>query len=314
MVVSSPEDKDWIIEPDARAATESTFGRQGEPLSRDASVLAVIPHFKCERWLPDCLDSLVTQSRSPQGIVVVDDASNTPPVEIVKQFPQVTLLTSAENVGPFRLVQQVINETGYDAYMFQDADDWSADNRLEVLLEEAEYSSSEYVGCQGIRILCDEYEAVTYTFPLDVNAALITRPASNPLHHPTSIVSRDLVMRIGGFATGLRFGGDTEFLRRAAFAARIVNSPKYCYFYRTRQGSLTEDPQTGLWSPERLQLRARQHERARRNAELAAGGQEPDLSPMRLAPPINLTHVTGPRLAPAREAATVAGWARGLAQ
>ena len=52
----------------------------------------------------------------------------------MRRHPGVTLLHAAENVGPYRLVQQVIDDTDYDAYLFQDADDWSAPDRLEQLL------------------------------------------------------------------------------------------------------------------------------------------------------------------------------------
>jgi glycosyltransferase involved in cell wall biosynthesis len=266
----------------------------GRPLTRHSSVLAVVPHYRCERWLPDCLDSLLRQTRPPEGIVVVDDGSGEPPVELVAQFPQVTLLASAENVGPYRLIQQVIDESGYDAYLFQDADDWSTEDRLETLLDEAERSGAEYVGCQGFRILTDEHEAVPYFFPLDPNATLAMHPAANPVHHPASIVSRDLVKRIGGFATGLRFSGDSEFLRRAAHVARIVNSPRYCYYYRMRANSLTSDSETGIGSPARQQVWDTLIERAIENARRVAEGQPPMLEPIAVAPPIALRHLSGP--------------------
>ena len=32
--------------------------RQDKRLSRDSSVLAIVPHYKCEAWLGDCLESL----------------------------------------------------------------------------------------------------------------------------------------------------------------------------------------------------------------------------------------------------------------
>jgi hypothetical protein len=265
-------------------------------LSKASSVLAIVPHYRCEPWLASCLASLVEQTWPLDAIVVIDDGSGNPPVAIVERFPQVTLLASEENVGPYRLTQEVINNTHYDAYLFQDADDWSAPERLELLLAEAERSGAELVGCQDIWIVSDEGEALTFTFPLDVNAALVTWPTSTPLHHPTSLVARDLVMRLGGFATGLRYGGDTEFLRRAGHAARIVNIPHFCYFYRHRAGSLTSDPETGLNSQPRLQLRAVQHERAQLNASLAASGQPPLLEPTALADPITLTHLAGPTL------------------
>jgi glycosyltransferase involved in cell wall biosynthesis len=106
----------------------------GRGLPLDARVVALVPHHACEAWLEHCLASLVAQTRPLDGIVVIDDASAEPPAHIVARFPGVTLLTAASNVGPYRLVQQVIDRTDADAYLFQDADDWSAPDRLERLL------------------------------------------------------------------------------------------------------------------------------------------------------------------------------------
>ena len=117
-------------------------------------------------------------------------------------------------MGPYRLIQQVMEDTHYDAYLFQDADDWSAPDRLELLLDAAERTGAELIGTQEVRVFCDEPEAVPIEWPLDVNACFAERPTAFPLLHPTSLVSRDAVMAVGGFATGLRFGGDAEFLRR----------------------------------------------------------------------------------------------------
>lgn len=285
----------------ADATSEGVFPGEGRGyprgrLSSRSTVAAIVPHYRCEPWLASCLASLVDQTRPLEAIVVIDDASGDPPIGILERFPSATLLASTENVGPYRLTQEVINRTRYDGYLFQDADDWSGPDRLELLLAEAERSGAELVGCQGIRILSDEAEALTYTWPLDVNAALAVRPTSNPLHHPASLVSRDLVVRLGGFATGLRYGGDTEFLRRAGHVARVTNIPRFCYFYRTRAGSLTSDPETGLRSAARQELAARQWERAEANAALVAGGQPPRLEPMATAGGIDLVRLAGPSL------------------
>jgi glycosyltransferase involved in cell wall biosynthesis len=272
------------------------FASGGPALNLQSSVLALVPHFRCEQWLPDGLDSLVRQTRPPQGIVVVDDASGEPPVEIVARFPQVTLLTATENVGPYRLIQQVIDSTNYDAYMFQDADDWSMPERLELLLREAEQSGAEMVGCQGHRLISVEGEVVALTFPLDVNAALSVNPTRHALMHPSSVVSRGLVLRAGGYA-GLRYGGDTEFEHRAVHVGRLVNVPEFAYVVRNRLHSLTSSLDTGLESPERLALREREFERARERASLVAAGMPPALDPLEAADPVMLSHLVGPRLA-----------------
>jgi glycosyltransferase involved in cell wall biosynthesis len=270
--------------------------RARRSLRRESTVLALIPHFHCEQYLDDCLASLVAQTRPLDGIVVIDDASERPPVDIVRRYPEVTLLHAAENVGPYRLIQQVIEDTAYDAYLFQDADDWSAPDRLEHLLAGAEEAQAEMVGSQEVRVFCDEPESVPIAWPLDGNAAFLERATAFPLLHPTTLVSRALVMDIGGFSSGLRFGGDAEFLRRAHYVARCVNVPHHGYYRRIRQNSLTTAPSTAIGTPVRKQLMEETFARANANREAVQAGREPDLSPLRTAPPVGLRRLTGPLL------------------
>jgi glycosyltransferase involved in cell wall biosynthesis len=266
------------------------------PLTRDATVLALVPHYRCEQWLGDCLESLLAQSRALAGVVVLDDASDEPPLEIVRRFPGVTLLAAEENSGPYRLIQAAIDRAGYDAYLFNDADDWSARDRLEVLLAAAEATGAELIGSQEVRILIDHMDALTISYPLDVNAALREQPRSFALLHPASLVARSLVMRLGGFATGMRFSGDAEFLHRAGHAARVINVPEHLYFRRQRAGALTTAPETGLDSPARRQVHEVLWNRALQNAERVAAGRAPDLRPLARAEPLRLRHLHGPSL------------------
>jgi hypothetical protein len=260
-----------------------------------SSVLALVPHYHCEQWLARCLRSLLDQTRPPDGIVVIDDGSGDPPTGIVRQFPSVTLLASHDRVGPYRLVQQVIWDTAYDAYLFQDADDWSSGDRLQHLLETAAATGAELVGTQELRVVDERSEITPVCYPLDVNRALAEKPGHGLLH-PSSLVTRDLVVRLGGFATGLRFGADTEFLLRAILVARVVNLADYGYFRRKRPGSLTTDPTTGLESTARQILTQRCKARARANRAAFQQGQMPDLTPLAMAPAISLHHVSGPPL------------------
>jgi glycosyltransferase involved in cell wall biosynthesis len=266
-------------------------------LDTNASVLALIPHFGCEEWLPDCLDALASQTRPLEGIVVIDDASPEAPVEIVRRFPGVTLLQAGTNVGPYRLIQSVMERTGYDAYLFNDADDWSRPRRLERLLAEAEAEGADLVGSWEVRVFLQEGDVVPVEYPVDVNEALRSDPTAFPLLHPTSLVSRDLVLRLGGFASGMRFSGDAEFLRRAAHVARVVNVPEYLYLRRKREGALTTSPRTGLRSEARREVQRQLWERARRNAARVALGEPPDLRPMAVSGPVPLRHLAGPPLA-----------------
>jgi glycosyltransferase involved in cell wall biosynthesis len=264
-------------------------------LSKSSSVLAVIPFYRCEEWLEESLWSLTGQSRPPQGIVVVDDGSAKAPLEMVQKFKSVTLWRSPENVGPYRLIQSVIEKTGYDAYLFQDADDWSSWDRLERLLEEAEKTGAEMVGSQELMYFKDS--VLRNNYPLDVNAAVAGHPAY-ALLHPSSLVSRNLILRAGGYATGLKFSGDMEFLLRAVLVGKAVNLDRYCYFRRIRMNSLITSETTGLASPARQMIDTRVRARAKENAERIAQGLAPLLQPLETARTIALEHLTGPELIP----------------
>ena len=267
------------------------------PISPSSRVCALIPHHGCEAWLAQAIESLLDQSRPPERIIVIDDASPVPPVDIVAGYPEVTLLGVTDNGGPYRLVQAVVDATGFDTYLFQDADDWSAPDRLEVLLATGADSGAELIGSHEIRVLLEAGDVVSVRYPLDVNAALLESPVAYPLLHPTSIVTRSLLVRLGGFATGMRFSGDAELVRRACHVARVVNADHHGYFRRKRPGSLTLGSATALGTPVRRAVHAALANRANDNAELACRGQAPDLSPLRVVPIPALHHLVGPTLA-----------------
>lgn len=264
-------------------------------LDLQSTVAALIPHYQCEEWLDECLESLLEQTHPLNAIVVIDDHSPRPPIELVQKFPRVTLLRATENGGPYRLVQEVINRTGYDAYLFQDADDWSAHDRLATLLAEAERTGAELIGSQELHVLCDEGEVAPLCYPLDVSAAYARR-AGHPILHPTTLLARSLVQRVGGFPTALRFGGDSEFLSRVGYIARIVNVPRYCYFHRHRTGSLTTATATAIGSEARNELMLRLRLWREENKDAIRRGAA---RPFAVAPPVGLEHLCGPELLPA---------------
>ncbi|HTN23860.1 MAG TPA: glycosyltransferase, partial [Solirubrobacteraceae bacterium] len=106
---------------------------------------------------------------------------------------------------------------------------------------------------------------------------------------------------LGGFASGLRFSGDAEFLRRAQHVAKVANVSEHLYFRRIRRNSLTTAPTTGLKTPERERVMKLLHARARDNAERVACGEQPDLRPIAHAAPVGLRRLAGPPLLRAGE-------------
>ncbi len=262
-------------------------------LSPRSRVLALVPHFNCEQWLGQALDSLLGQTRPPNAIAVLDDASTNSPLEIVRKYPTVTLLRSPENVGPYRLLQTVIDQTAFDAYMFQDADDWSSLDRLEELLNEAERTGAEWISAQELMYFEDIIHACRY--PLDLNS---TPQASirHPFCYPGSVISRDFLTRLGGFASGLRFSGDFELLTRAVWAGKVRNLDRYTYFRRIRKNSLITSEGTGLNSPARKEVDTLIETRKAENLAMVMKSGTPNLEPIKTAGHVAFEHLAGPPL------------------
>ena len=264
------------------------------------TVLALVPHWRCEPWLSRCLSSLCQQTYPLTHIVVIDDASKQPPTQLIQKLSEqystpITLLQSAARVGPYNLVQSVVDRTNYTAYLFQDADDWSSCDRLETLLKTAAENNAELVGSQEIRITEPEGHLQGIGYPLDVNLALQDKPG-HALLHPTSLITRSAIVQLGGFATGLKFGADSEFLLRARWKVRAVNSDRFCYFRRKRPHSLTTAPATGLNSPARIALLRSIKQRSRFLSQQAKLGNSLDLRPLCCASPASLKRLWGPPL------------------
>jgi hypothetical protein len=127
-------------------------------------------------------------------------------------------------------------------------------------------------------------------------AAVMRNPTTHPAFMAASLIERDLILRIGGLSTGLRFGADSEFMRRAIFAARAVNIPEACYYRRVHPRSLTRTPETGFGSPARRAVQAQVQALARANVARAQAGEAPDLTPIFPGASARLAHLAGPPL------------------
>jgi glycosyltransferase involved in cell wall biosynthesis len=265
----------------------------GSSLSAHSKVLALVPYFNCETWLEQCLDSLTSQTRIPQGILVLDDASVISPQAIVEKFPQVTLWRSPENVGPYALLRSAIDQTQFDAYLFQDADDWSAYDRLEKLIEGAQQTGAEWIGTQELMILGDNVRPIRY--PLTFNQ-LRDGSLSHPICYPSSLISKNFLTQLGGFASGLRISGDLELISRAVWTAQAANLDDYGYFRRIRNQSLITSPETGLGSPLRVEIGNQIKARKIENHSRVQKGLLPLLEPLVVGKPISFQFVTGPQL------------------
>ncbi len=264
-------------------------------LTMRSKVLAVVPHYRSEEWLAECVSSLTKQTRPPDRIAVIDDGSGAPPIEIARSFPEVTLLAAPANMGPERILNDVIRSLDFDAYLVQDADDWCSRDRLRNLLREAERTNAELIGTQELRIYVETGKLMLRIHPLDVNREMLREPA-HYVCHGTSLIGRRLALRAGGLDPDLEVVADTDFSMRASFLGRVVNLPEFHYYRRMRSGSRTSSPDTGFGSPRREAEAKAVFDRARRLHHAHMVGKTVDAAVKQKAGAVVFRHVLGPAI------------------
>ena len=97
--------------------------------SQRGTVAVVIPFYRDDQWFPHALESVLTQSRRPDEVIVVDDASPVGTAQALESPPTgVRVIRLAHNSGPGR-ARQVGTEAATSEYVcYIDADDlWSPD-------------------------------------------------------------------------------------------------------------------------------------------------------------------------------------------
>ncbi len=251
-------------------------------------VAAIVTHYNRPQLVNEAIGSLLAQTRLPDVIVVLDDASEGFGPETIISHPLISVYRSTENVGPYRLIDWAIRNVPFDWYMIQDCDDISAPTRLEHLLAAASRFDADMV-CSAIRhhvvATGEMHETV---FSEDASAQHLR---GNPLAvclWGSSIVSRKLWARVGGIATGLRFSGDAEFVSRACCVGRVMNIPTIELLRRLYPDSLTRRRDTGMQSPARKALHQQLHAQADARVAALRAGLPVDLRPFSTAPEIRM--------------------------
>jgi glycosyltransferase involved in cell wall biosynthesis len=94
-------------------------------------VSVVVPVYEGERYLAECLDSLVAQDHPAMELLVVDDGSTDGSAAIAERYPQVRLLRREhEGLGATR--NAGIDAAAGELIGFCDADDWWKPNKASV--------------------------------------------------------------------------------------------------------------------------------------------------------------------------------------
>lgn len=125
-----------------------------------------VTNYNAQKYLSECLDSIVNQSYKNVEIIIVDDKSNDKSIDLLnkyqKKYKNITLICHEKNSGsPDLGRREIIEKANGDYFMLFDSDDlFKDDNSLEKLVRTAVKNIDiDYVYC-NMEVITDKGTAV----------------------------------------------------------------------------------------------------------------------------------------------------------
>lgn len=197
-------------------------------------VSIIVPVYNAEKFLPQCLDSLVNQSLDDYEVILINDGSKDSSAEIIEQYknkyPQIINAVTVQNGGQGR-ARNIGMKMAKGKYLgFADSDDWVSPDMFRLMYEKAEAEGADLT-------VCDIEERYDNGGSRRINMSQYERLIKIDTAVWDKLIRRDL-------AEGVYFPENKIWYEDLAFVIKIALKSKKqarlsepLYFYRVGQES-----------------------------------------------------------------------------
>ena len=159
---------------------------------------------------------------------------------------RIVRLLNTHNIGYAENMNALFKAAKGEYIVIQDADDYSTENRLEILVDFLSKNEDiDMVGSSCIKVEEDKEQKVTMPLGADFIAQsfeAMTNPL--PVLNGTLMFKREIIDK-GFFFRKLKYvnrGQDDDWLFRVSEYFKITNVKEYLYYYRVNASSMTQNP------------------------------------------------------------------------
>jgi len=208
----------------------------------EKTVSCIMPLYNYARYLDEALESVLSQSRVPDEIIIVDDCSTDNPKEICDKYPQVIYIKHDKNRGLASARNTGIEKATSDYVFSFDADDILRPDAVKEHLKLAEPNTVVTLGLMAFG--SESYTARPEKATLDI---LLERNCI----YSNSLFPKDLWKKVGGFdeSETMRLGlEDWEcWIRMAEAGAKFVTGYYISLLWRRHAKSMSESSANPNW-------------------------------------------------------------------
>ena len=207
-------------------------------------VSVIVPAYNVQRYLDECIRSVLLQSYVNLELVLVDDGSTDATGEICDRYARldgrVQVLHTA-NSGPSAARNAGIDASCGDYLIFVDADDLLHEDAVKIMLDVAENADADVVCCDyfcGKEPLWPPIKGGKVRVYTPQEAIIDTLYQRNFTCSPCSKLYRRNIFDGERYKIGLIYEDLEIFPRIFACANKVVYLPEPIYFYRNTPGSI----------------------------------------------------------------------------
>lgn len=227
------------------------------------TIASIIVTFNATRnnWLQKCLDSLFN-STIPQEIIVIDNNSTDETVTLIKKnYPQVTLLESTENLGFGKANNaglEIALKKGCEFFFLLNQDAWVDNDTirslLDKILESPEYGvlSPLHLTGDGSKLDWNFEMSASYKLCSGLCADFILKKDTDHIYHSDFVcaaawmISKKCVEKVGGFNPSFyHYAEDDNYIQRMQYHGFKVGIYPQVKIYHDRENRVFEEK---FWS------------------------------------------------------------------
>ncbi len=213
-----------------------------------AQVSIILPVYKVEKYLRQCLDSIVNQTFKDIEIIIINDCSPDNSLQIIKEYQKkdsrIVLLNLPENKGLSNARNEGMKTAKSKYIVFVDSDDWVREDYVELLFNNIEKYNCDVFseGFISYHNKTSKYTREKYSFLTTKstnNKSLILFPSIN-CGPWSKIYKKDFLLNNNLFFTLKSCEDCFFFYRLVLLKPKIIFKEEPIYFYRIgRETSLT---------------------------------------------------------------------------
>lgn len=166
-------------------------------------VSIIVTTYNSANFIENCIESLLNQSIDNIEIIVVDDASTDNTTEILKKYLNIRIIELTENNGTYNARNIGIEQSNGEYITFQDSDDWSHPQRLELQLNALLNTSTKVA-------------SFSHFFRVDESSGIPVCRQNYPLlrlNLSSMMISRSVLKKLGSYDSSRRIESDKKLFQ-----------------------------------------------------------------------------------------------------